>query len=331
MNKKVLVIGDAMIDKHTSGSVVGISAEAPVPVVKSNLERHASLGAAANVAAQIAAVPNTDVLLAHKHFFVGNTDPREQNSWADIISLTHEDEIFTLLEYAEVESFPLFYTGIDGPTTIKERIWTGQQQICRVDYEDARKPSAEIEAVWIRQLKQLIEDRDIDCVVFSDYDKGTLTDRLIQSIADVMKDRLTILDPKRHSYWGLQGLTIIKPNSNEVQITNKSVKELSYELNETLLLTTLSEDGMKLWSNGRHVASERVYATSSEIVDVCGCGDTVTAFLAIGILKGLDIESAMCLASHAAAVNIKHRGCYVLDEHDQATIEAISGVCNGRT
>lgn len=315
--RRVLVIGDAMLDKHTKGRVARISPEAPVPVINADLEERVALGAAANVAAQMAAA-GFDTILAHKHFYVGTNDPRDQQGWLDLLSESHSNELFDKLLYAGVDAFPLFYTGVDGPVTTKERIWTGQQQICRVDYEDARRPSPEIEEVWIRQLRELIEDKDIGCVIFSDYDKGTLTDRIIQSVTDFVwdNDGITVLDPKRHSYWGLQHLTVIKPNRREVEITHMDPKSISEELQDTYLLNTLSDDGMKLWQNGDHIASERVYSKPSEVVDVCGCGDTTTAFITIGLMKGLTIEQSMRMASFAAAENIKHRGCYVLSEEE---------------
>jgi D-beta-D-heptose 7-phosphate kinase/D-beta-D-heptose 1-phosphate adenosyltransferase len=316
-NPRVLVVGDAMLDKHTMGRVSRISPEAPVPVIKSDLERRVSLGAAANVAAQLAEA-GYSTILAHKHFTVNNTDPREQKGWLNIADLCEGAELFDKIMEAGFDAFPLFYTGVDGPLTIKERIWTGQQQICRVDYEDKRRPSPEIEEIWIRQLLELIEDHDIHTVILSDYDKGTLTDRIIQAVADFVwdNDGLTILDPKRHSYWGLQHLTVIKPNRSEIQMTHMNAERVSEELGETWLLNTLSENGMKLWKEGRHVASERTYASSSEIIDVCGCGDTTTAFLAIALLRGEKIKDAMRYASIAASVNLKHRGCYVLDKDE---------------
>jgi D-beta-D-heptose 7-phosphate kinase/D-beta-D-heptose 1-phosphate adenosyltransferase len=313
----VLIIGDAMLDKHIMGRVSRISPEAPVPVIQSDLERRVFLGAAANVAAQIAEA-GFSTILAHKHFTVNSTDPREQKGWLNISDLTEGSELFDKIIEAGFDAFPLFYTGVDGPLTTKERIWTGQQQICRVDYEDKRRPTPEIEEIWIRQLLELIEDHNIETVIFSDYDKGTLTDRIIQAVADFVwdNDGLTILDPKRHSYWGLQHLTIIKPNRQEIEMTHMSPVDISKELGETWLLNTLSEDGMKLWKDGAHVASERVYSSPSEVIDVCGCGDTTTAFLAIAMLRGKKIEEAMRYASIAASVNLKHRGCHVLDQNE---------------
>ena len=314
MEKRVLVIGDLMLDRHTMGRVSRISPEAPVPVIKTDLEDRTSLGAAANVAAQIAEA-GYETTLAHKHFWIGETDPRETKGWFDPVNV-YDKQCYDKILAAGINPFPLFLTGVDGPVSIKERIWTGQQQICRVDYEDTRKPCQATEALWIRQLKELIEEKEFDCIVFSDYDKGTLTDRIIQAVTDACDETcVTILDPKRYSYWGLQGLTVIKPNKNEVDITHRSVQELSEELGKTFLLNTLSEDGMKLWVDGHHIHSERVYVEPKDVEDVCGCGDTTTAFLAIAFLRGLRIEQGMKAASFAAAENIKHRGCYVIDEN----------------
>ncbi len=296
---KCLVIGDSMIDKHTHGVVSRISPEAPVPIIDAEAESSYSLGAAGNVAAQMAAA-------GYKTFFA-------YKAYKD--STDSHERFARMCEQANVKSRPLEYPlepGCRHPVTTKERIWAGDQQICRIDREDVSMPNEETEKEWIMELQGLIETWDIECVIFSDYNKGTLTDRLIQKIADFCwdNDMITVLDPKRYSYWGLQHLTLIKPNRKEVEITNMTPENISRELGETYLLNTLGADGMKLWQDGE--CTEEFRAFSDDVIDVCGCGDTVTALIAIGLIRGWTIGKVIRVASHAADMNMKAKGCYIL-------------------
>ncbi|MHA2010075.1 MAG: bifunctional heptose 7-phosphate kinase/heptose 1-phosphate adenyltransferase [Candidatus Hodarchaeales archaeon] len=298
----ILVVGDAMFDKHTYGECTRLSPERPVPIIDAPTQSDVFLGAAANVAAQIKAA-GINCVFAYKEY------ADRDNS--------HE-LLFSMCYVKGIKTVPLFYPKIQHTVTTKERIWSGDQQICRVDREDKSKPNTNTENKWIEELTKVIIERDIIGVVFSDYDKGTLTDRLIQTISDICKERgiFTILDPKRHSFYGLQNLTLIKPNEKEVKITNLTAQQCSEELGETYLLNTLGADGMMLWRNGKNISTKKSQALPSEVVDVCGCGDTVTAFLAIGLYNNKNIIDSMGDANRAAAVNLSCQGCHVLTKKE---------------
>ena len=303
---KVLVIGDVMIDKHVRGEVKRISPEAPVPVIDVIGEPEESIGAAGYVAAQIAETGMIEVSLCYK--------AHKENR-----------DVEEMLSHSSVMCCPLYGAHTRRINTLKTRIWTENQQICRIDEEDTTKPGAEVEAKWIKQISREINYEKHDLVVFSDYDKGTLTDHIIQSISDVcyQNNIPTILDPKRYSYFGLQNLFLIKPNDNEIKITNMKVQDISIELNSTYLLNTHSEKGMSLYKNGCYLSGTD--ATPANVVDVCGAGDVTTAFLAISLVskqdyRPEDIERAMRHASIAASVAITHEGCYIIDSK---TIEMI--------
>ena len=293
----VVVIGDSMLDVHTHGTVSRISPEAPVQVVNAGSDSLYSLGAAANVAKQVATA-EIPCILMYKAF---ESDPDG----------SHE-RLHNLCSSVKILPEPLLFPDTCFPITTKERIWAGSQQLCRVDREHTQKPSSDLSDEWIKQVKDKLSKYNAKIVVFSDYDKGTLTDYIIQNIADYCMEKgiKTILDPKRFSYWGLQNLTLIKPNNREIAITNMSPKEISKELQDTYLLNTLGKDGMKLWQNGLHLHSVGAIGKESEVIDVCGSGDLVSAALAIGFSIDLNIEQNIRLANKMAYEGIKHRGCH---------------------
>lgn len=308
----VLVVGDVMLDIHTFGEVNRLSPEAPVPIIDKEKEK-VSLGAAANVAAQIASA-GIKCHLAYKTFEVDCNDMHRK--------------FYSMCSEASIHACPLVYDGLSSYFTTKERVWANKQQICRIDQENSLKPNLRLSDEWIEQLKTLIDREKIKIVVFSDYDKGTLTDYIIQSIVDFCykKNIITILDPKRYSYWGLQNLFLIKPNKREVSITNMNVQEISISLQDTYLLNTLGKDGMKLWKNGACIGGENIHVKPNQVVDVCGSGDTVSAFLALSFLQDIlkhrpiDIKNAMLVSSIAAAENTRHMGCFTLGRKQIKTI-----------
>lgn len=298
---KVLVIGDVMLDKHVRGEVRRISPEAPVPVINVISEPEITIGAAGYVAAQIAEA-GIEVALCYKGYEV-NIDIQQ------------------MLSDSSVMCCPLYGSHSRRINTIKTRVWTEGQQICRIDEEDITKPSTEVEEKWIKQISRDIIYEKYHLVVFSDYDKGTLTDHIIQSIANVCHENNipTILDPKRYSYFGLQNLFLIKPNQNEIKITNMKESDVSAELGNTYLLSTHGQKGMSLFKNGSYIHS--VDAIESKVVDVCGAGDITTAFLAISLVSKQDyrpenVERAMKHATVAASTAIEQEGCYII-HHDE--------------
>lgn len=287
---KVLVIGDVMIDKHVRGEVKRISPEAPVPIINVIGEPEESIGAAGYIAAQISEAGH-EVSVAFKH----GDDGLQEMIWNQY----------------DVTPYPLNESGRK-KTTTKTRVWTGDQQICRIDDEDTMKPVGIRENKRIDFLINLVSENNYDCVVFSDYNKGTLTDCIIQQVADLCKRLgiLTILDPKRYSYFGLQNLFLIKPNKNEIAITNMNEVEVSKELGSTLLLSTHGEKGMSLFKNGSYLHG--LDAIKSKTVDVCGAGDITTAFLAASLVKYKDTKRAMSHATVAASMAVMKQGCYII-------------------
>jgi D-beta-D-heptose 7-phosphate kinase/D-beta-D-heptose 1-phosphate adenosyltransferase len=206
--------------------------------------------------------------------------------------------------------------------TIKERIWTGQQQICRIDTEDTEPPTSTEENQWIAQINEAIQKFNVSCVVFSDYNKGTLTNKIIQSIVNTCNNNNipTVLDPKRHTFIDIEGLTVVKPNSREIMSTHMDAMHCSRKLKNTYLLNTLGSQGMRLYKNGQQTQFIPAILKGREVVDVCGAGDTVNAFIGIALANGQSVEDAMQLANHAASIAIRHEGCYVLTRKEILSI-----------
>ncbi len=290
-NDLILVVGDAMLDHHVYGNTNRTSPEAPVPVVSKQREEWV-LGAAANVAAHITSA-GVDCMMAFKTH-APNGSERFYNMCADKHILTR----------------PLFFDD-DCPITVKTRIWSQGQQVCRIDHENADPPNGDLECQWISEIGKIIKDHPVKVVVFSDYNKGALTDGMIYNISQLCRERgvPTVLDPKRPSFYKIKGLNMVKPNVRELDSTNMSPKECSAEMGDCWLIHTLGRDGMAVYYDGGE--QYRCPTVAEEVVDVCGCGDTVTALLAIATMRGARIQSATKAANKGASFTIKHKGCYV--------------------
>jgi len=307
---RILVLGDVMLDKHLRGECTRISPEAPIPVIDLIADGVSiSLGAAANVAAHVVNA-GIECVLAYKSYI----DPPKENSHEVLKTMCSEKGI--LCQPLE------FGNNIKHTVTIKERIWAGSQQICRVDREDRSKPDKQTEVNWIKELERIIEKFNISTVIFSDYDKGTLTDPIIQNIAHYCfhKGIPTILDPKRPLFFRLKKLTIIKPNAREVKQTNHDLFHLSDILGATYLVNTLGKDGMVVYQFGEKQFYYPSQANQEEAIDVCGCGDALAGIFGIMLYFGASIEEAVEAGSAGAAINIRYRGCYVPTPNDMKNI-----------
>jgi D-beta-D-heptose 7-phosphate kinase/D-beta-D-heptose 1-phosphate adenosyltransferase len=187
-----------------------------------------------------------------------------------------------------------------------------------MDAEDITPPNGRLETEWINRIQSLIEKHNVKVVIFSDYNKGTLTDGMIYNLAGHCKERgiITILDPKRPSFSKLSNLHVVKPNVRELKSTNFSPTECSDRLDQCWLINTLGKNGMAIYRGGAHKFSCPTVA--QEVIDVCGCGDTVTALLALALYNGLSIEHAVKAANKGASFTIQHMGCYVPSKEEMA-------------
>lgn len=287
---KILIIGDVMIDRYITGQVNRISPEAPVPILNFQ-ETENRLGGAANVALNIKAMGARPYLCS-----VLGKDKNQQ----------------TLLDLLEAEEMTQqgILSSKERVTTVKTRILAQNQHLLRIDKEDTfdLKPTEEIS--FLKQIIHILNQQEIDLILFQDYNKGVLTASLIKTIIQEAKNRQipTAVDPKFRNFWAYKGVTLFKPNLKEVRdalsfdITTKlsslqdAAAQIRQQLENTYTLITLSDKG--LFINDSH-KSKIMPTFPRQIADVCGAGDTVISVAALGLALGLDIQEVARLANLA--------------------------------
>ena len=302
--KRVLIIGDVMVDSYIWGKVDRISPEAPVPVVAVQRKEN-RLGGAANVALNVKALGANSVLAA----VIGN----------DL-----EGETFLkLLEQEGLSSEGIMR--LDRPTTVKTRVLGNQHQLLRIDAEDDSELSKSDSHVFIERIVKLLRSDRFDVIIFEDYDKGLIAQNLIESVVSIAKELniLVAVDPKKRNFLSYKNVNLFKPNLKEIKeglkmdVDPKSLdslmaadNKLREELNHTWSLITLSEHGM-FASNGM----EQSQTPSRPIIisDVSGAGDTVISTAALCLSAGADIETSTFLANLAGASVCEKPGVVSVD------------------
>jgi rfaE bifunctional protein kinase chain/domain len=293
-DRRIAIVGDAMLDVYLRGDVDRISPEAPVPVVRVR-ERKLALGGAANVAQNVAAVGARCELVA----VIG----------ADASGSTLRQMLRAI--GAEARSL----VQVDRPTTTKTRVLARVQQVVRFDEEE----DADLTAADMRRLLEAAEQAidDADALVLEDYNKGALVPAVIEaSIAMARRRGIPIVvDPKYRNFFSYRGATIFKPNRRELEAALGATMDVDHP--ETLpamlrrldvdnLLLTLGERGMVLVNATGEV--HRVPTTAREVYDVVGAGDTVTAYLAAMLAAGASAREAAVIANFAAGVEVGKLG-----------------------
>lgn len=273
---RVLVIGDLMVDAYTWGKVNRISPEAPVPVVNV-IKRESRLGGAGNVVLNIAS-------LGAKPY---------------VCSVIGDDSTGETLQ-GILEAVGLSTAGIitekGRPTTVKERVIAGSQQLIRVDSETEAPISATSSKALLEQVKTWLPE--VDVILFEDYDKGVLSAALIQEIISLAKAKQipTVVDPKKKNFFAYSGATLFKPNLNELrdglglepaavkpEAIAKTVADFKAAQSFTGLFVTMSERGVYM-----DYAAEQIQipAHIRQIADVSGAGDTVISIAACALAAG---------------------------------------------
>lgn len=281
---RVLVVGDAMLDRYWFGAVERISPEAPVPVVRVNREEE-RLGGAANVALNVQALGAQATLLTA----VGDDEPART-----LRRLLEREGVATLLG-----SDPQLYT------IVKLRVIGRSQQLIRIDFEN--QPDHEVLSAMLADFEQALPNHD--AVLFSDYGKGGLTHipRMIELARAAGKP--VLVDPKGSNWRRYAGASVITPNRAELaQVigawgSEAELRERAQALRDELafdgLLLTRSEDGMTLFDAAGDAS---VPAQAREVFDVTGAGDTVIATMAALLACGLPARAAMPLANRAGSI-----------------------------
>ncbi|WP_051971308.1 D-glycero-beta-D-manno-heptose-7-phosphate kinase [Massilia sp. 9096] len=287
---RLLVVGDVMLDRYWFGDVSRISPEAPVPVVRIE-RREERLGGAANVARNAAALGAHCGLLG----VVGADEAGDQ-----VERILHESSIHSYLKRDDAIS-----------TIIKLRVIGRQQQMVRIDFEEA--PTETILRDKLTSYKALLPDYDV--IVLSDYNKGSLVDVAEMIRAARAAGKTVMVDPKGDDFSPYAGATMLTPNKselkrivgswkNEEQLTEKA-QNLRVELGLEALLLTRSEEGMSLYTGDEVL---HVPADAREVFDVSGAGDTVIATMAAMLGAGAPLAEALATANRAGGIVVGKLG-----------------------
>ncbi len=289
--KKVLVVGDVMLDQFVWGEVSRISPEAPVPVVQVEKESFL-LGGAANVANNLRSLEASPALSG----VIGRDAFGEK-----IIRLCDKKGIRTSAMVTDAER----------PTTLKTRIVARGQQVVRVDREEAGTLSDKV----VSTLKEQLEDDLVDshAVVVSDYHKGVVCRKIMEFLVD-HSDRKAIpclVDPKPVNAKLYKGTTVITPNEKEAEAISslpikgdkgleKTARDIAQKLSLQIVLITRGPEGMALWQKDKGLFT--IPTMAREVFDVTGAGDTVISLMALGLTTGLSPCEAAFLANLAAGI-----------------------------
>jgi rfaE bifunctional protein kinase chain/domain len=285
---RVLIVGDAMLDRYWFGAVDRISPEAPVPVVRVTREEE-RLGGAANVALNVKTLGAQATLLT----VVGNDEPAQK-----LQRLLEQQGVNTVLGHD-----PQLYT------IVKLRVIGRSQQLIRVDFEN--QPDHEVLTAMLGDYERELARHD--AVLFSDYGKGGLTHipRMIELARAAGKP--VLVDPKGSDYSRYAGATVITPNraelaqvigawGNEAQLHERA-QALRRAHRLSALMLTRSEEGMSLFDEVDGADGHtRVPAQAREVFDVTGAGDTVIATLAAMLACGINLREAMPIANRAGGI-----------------------------
>ena len=320
--KRILVIGDIIVDHFVHGTVSRISPEAPVPVVNVNREEYL-LGGGANVLHNIFSLGAEAVLCG----IVGADDmgSRLQELLADLGASTEG-----------------LVTG-KRPTTVKTRVLAQRQQVVRFDREQSGSPSAATIAGMMSYIDANLAN--FDAVIISDYFKGVigkeLMTKLLKKVRHVEEQQgikiPVVVDPKPGNPERFHGSTLITPNQMEAEKvsgiridSNANLKKAAEILLEKVacqaVLITRGEHGMALLEKEKELLC--IPTTAREVFDVTGAGDTVIAALALGLAAGASYADAAALANIAAGVVVAKVGTATVshDEilavlHDEESVE----------
>lgn len=279
-NKKVLIVGDVMVDRYLLGEVNRMSPEAPVPVVDFGTEDN-RLGGAANVALNIAALGATPLLLT-------------------VIGKDVEGRLFKQLLKKHQLTKKGILTAVDRPTTLKTRVMAANQHLLRIDRETKKEISRSVENRLLKKAQKLLAEENISVVLFQDYNKGVLTKKVIRTISKLASKQNipTVVDPKFDHFFDYKKVNLFKPNLKEVRQVvpfpvsinlaslTAAANFLEKKLNHSITMITLSEHGIFI---KKDKLTQIIPTAPRTIADVCGAGDAVISVAALGLAGELPI------------------------------------------
>ena len=300
-----LVVGDVMLDAYLWGRVERISPEAPVPVVHVT-ERSERLGGAANVALNMRSLGAKPIVVS----VIGND--------------SHADQLHRMFTERGLSTDGLLRSA-ERRTTVKTRVISGHQHIVRVDEEiEADLPPAD-ERSLLAHIGKLIAEHRPGVIVLEDYNKGVLTEAVIEGVIKVARANSipTAVDPKKKNFFAYKGVDLFKPNLKElreglkteiiagdVNSVRTAVLHLEERLGNAASLITLSEHGVYV-----HGGTEEhlIPAHRRTIADVSGAGDTVIAVAALCLAIGSDLRTLAAWSNLAGGLVCEQVGVVPID------------------
>jgi rfaE bifunctional protein kinase chain/domain len=314
-----LVIGDVMIDSYYWGKVERISPEAPVPVV--HVERKENrLGGAANVALNVKNLGAKAIICS----VVGD------GSKGDIFRKAAQENGFSTIGIID---------STERMTTMKTRVISGGHHIVRIDEEVTWPLSATDERNLLECIKNILDKQKVDVIIFEDYNKGVLTEKVISTVTEWSLGRQIpiAVDPKKDNFFAYKKSTLFKPNLKELKEGLKeefdkkdfpalqmAMDKLQKELGNEMTMVTLSEQGVMIRDseNFHHTP-----AHSREILDVSGAGDTVISVAALALATGMKPSDFSRLANLAGGMVCEKVGVVPIDK-EKLKQEAIKLLIN---
>lgn len=305
-NLKVGVIGDVMLDTYMWGQVDRISPEAPVPIVAMHHKEY-RIGGASNVALNIASLGAKVSMLS-----VIGTD-EEGSTLKKLLTEKNIQTDFLLRSTKRI-------------TTSKTRIISRNQQMMRLDYETTIDLGYEDENRLVLALQTFIAQEKPNVIIFEDYNKGVLTELVIQKVIDLCKHNhiITAVDPKRKNFFSYKGADVFKPNLKEVkealnllidEITKENLEtihnELHLQLQHHVSFITLSEKGV-YYQNEKEKGL--VPSHIRNIADVSGAGDTVIAVASLIYTATKDVQLMAEVANIAGGLVCEEVGTAAINK-----------------
>jgi rfaE bifunctional protein kinase chain/domain len=317
-NKRVLVIGDVMLDSYWWGKVDRISPEAPVPIVNIS-KREYRLGGAANVALNLKKLGADPVICS-------------------VIGRDIDGEVFLrLLAEDDISSAGITYSETR-PTTVKTRVLGNKNQLLRIDTEEDKQISGDETLKLAERIRTLMNDADL--IIFEDYDKGVISEELINEIVkEANSSNIPVaVDPKKRNFLSYRNVTLFKPNLRELAgglkldldgaSSEEEIHDAAAELQKRLQvkhsLITLSERGVYITeeSGDGHLIPAHI----RNIYDVSGAGDTVISVAALALMSNAPIETVAAIANLAGGLVCEKVGVVPIEKEEllQAALQELS-------
>jgi len=305
--KRILVLGDVMLDSYIRGKVSRVSPEAPVPIVQLE-SREDRLGGAANVALNLVALGANPVICS----VIGDDAQSEM-----LIALLKESGI----------SAEGVIQSKGRKTTVKTRVIGNHQHLLRVDEEQIDPISASEEEQLISKVGELLTQAD--GMIFEDYNKGVLTDSVIQNTIKIAKEKdiPTAVDPKKENFLSYKGVSLFKPNLKELkeglnlnfdfnsnkELFEKGIEVLEEKLQNEISFVTLSENGVFIKNQ-----TEKYYvpAHMRSISDVSGAGDTVIAVATLCLISGASTKQIAEISNLAGGLVCEKSGVVSISKNE---------------